>query len=98
MGILSVMGGVMSKAGSILAYVPTAILFVEKLGEILVRLTGNKIPSGVKQSLASEMVKDFILTSEIVVGKEILDEEKFAKYLNQVIDGMVGLMNTVKEK
>lgn len=82
--------------GKFLTYIPQVVLFVDKVGDVVLQLTGKKVPSVDKKTLAMELIKEAILTSELVSGKEIVDEDLFTESLSKVVDGIVGLKNSTK--
>lgn len=79
-----------------LTYIPQVVLFVDKVGDIVLQLTGKKVPSADKKTLAMELVREAILTSELVSGKEIIDEDLFTESLSKIVDGVVGIKNATK--
>lgn len=66
---------------------------VEKVGALFFAKKGEKLPSNEKLELAKETLKDMILSSELIVGKDIIDEEKFVEGLEEMINGGVKAMN-----
>lgn len=79
-----------------LTYIPQVVLFVDKVGDVVLQLTGKKVPSADKKTLAMELIKEAILTSELVSGKEIINEDLFTESLSKVVDGVVGIKNATK--
>ena len=51
-----------------------------------------------KLSAASPFVAQIIQRAEFMVGKEIMDEEKFAEAIQTITGGMADLLNSLKDK
>lgn len=83
-------------AGSLIVRLVQIIADVERATEILL---GSADGQGAKKlEAASPLVVDAIKNSELVLGREIIDEANFVKGCNEVVGGLVRVINSLKQK
>lgn len=69
-----------------------AIVMVEAIGQAL------KIKGPDKLKAASPLIANIILKSDMLVGKKIKNQDLFNVSVEQVANGMVGILNSVNEQ
>jgi hypothetical protein len=87
-------GTILGFATKIITEIPKIINIVEKVKDLFKGdMTGEE-----KHALAVGLSKDAILEMEEFAGKEIADEERFSRGLDQIISGANDIMSAVRKK
>lgn len=51
------------------------------------------LPGNDKKKLVQDEIMNALTTSELVMGRDIVDEKNFKKNLQKTVDGIVGMLN-----
>jgi hypothetical protein len=92
MGALATFLKVLTK---VFAVVPLAVQVAETMGNLF--SPGQKTGPQ-KLAAVQAAVKDSILASELVIGKDIIDEDLLNQGITKIANGAVDVMNAVKPK
>jgi len=85
----------LSILGKITGVLPMAISIAEVIGGLV--KPGQKTGAE-KLAAVRAVIKDTIKTSELVAGKDIIDEDLVDQGIEQMINGAVDIMNATKQK
>jgi len=81
--------------GKITVILPLAI----QIAELIANLTNPDHKNGPEKfAVVRAVIKDTIQTSELVIGKDIIDEDLFDQGIGKMINGTVDVMNATTRR